>query len=620
MSHKHLLPVLVILVAMLAACQTNKKSPANPDTIEAEFFYVVLNRDTVIETKEGALIKIPAGSITSKSSNVAKIGIKQAFSIEEMIKGGLITTSNHEPLSSGGMIDIFAAEGNDVTIAKSLTVSIPTLYTQQGMEVFKGISNPDGKIDWTAPYELEKKDTLPGTSEGKQIFRSYCASCHNIASDATGPALAFIPERRDKKWLAAWIHNSVKLIANGDRYANCLFEHWHKTMQTCFPDLSEQELEKLYTYLMEESRNIDPAQVKDFKKSFDSCQIYNSLKTELAEKKAKLEHSKGQFLSKINELKEVHGKAIERRQKLIEENSEMVTLKDTIMASRRAIIAGNKQNKITNAKSNSSNIGNQNPAAIPPGIFANQKKPKELVNIKELGATYYQFKIETFGWYNIDIFLKGLPGFEDRELFVRVIGQYKSEVNIYLAIPGRKILVPGGESKTGNGYCFFEDNGKIPLPLNLQGYIIAMGESEGKLLFGMTDFKVANQQSLSLEVRVVTKEEMNISISRIDLGGMKIEAADSKNADSIRAMDTLKQKTTDSLNTLNGVITAYTDSIEATEKRLVNLEFLKPKFCNCDCGLNSDSTVSERDFSDTTALFQHKGFPEPTYPIKKIKL
>jgi len=57
--------------------------------------------------------------------------------------------------------------------------------------------------------------------DGKALFQSNCASCHNPLKDATGPALKNIDKTfPNKEWGYKWIHNSSALIASGDATAS----------------------------------------------------------------------------------------------------------------------------------------------------------------------------------------------------------------------------------------------------------------------------------------------------------------------------------------------------------------------------------------------------------------
>lgn len=86
--------------------------------------------------------------------------------------------------------------------------------------------------------------------DGKALFQANCASCHNPIKDATGPALKGVDKRvPSKEWLHDWVHNSAKVIASGDKYANELYNKWNKTAMTAFPNLTEQEIDAIVTYV-----------------------------------------------------------------------------------------------------------------------------------------------------------------------------------------------------------------------------------------------------------------------------------------------------------------------------------------------------------------------------------
>lgn len=86
--------------------------------------------------------------------------------------------------------------------------------------------------------------------DGKALFQSNCASCHNPVKDATGPALkgtlARVPSQ---DWLYAWVRNSAAMIAAGDKYANEIYNAWNKTAMTPFPNLSNEEIDAIFEYV-----------------------------------------------------------------------------------------------------------------------------------------------------------------------------------------------------------------------------------------------------------------------------------------------------------------------------------------------------------------------------------
>jgi nitrate reductase gamma subunit len=88
--------------------------------------------------------------------------------------------------------------------------------------------------------------------DGEAIFTKNCAACHAL-SDKTlvGPGLAGLSDRRDIEWSKKWILNSTELIASGDKDAIDVFKKFNEVAMTSFPDLTDEELTGLLTYIDE---------------------------------------------------------------------------------------------------------------------------------------------------------------------------------------------------------------------------------------------------------------------------------------------------------------------------------------------------------------------------------
>lgn len=122
---------------------------------------------------------------------------------------------------------------------------------------------PEGEI-------TDEKDTLEMTStdngespidlfsaefkEGKKIFYSNCASCHNrnMVDDMTGPALAGVIE----KWsdyprsdLYDWIRNSQKMIQEDHPRAQEIWRDWKPVVMNNFANLTDEKIESVLVYI-----------------------------------------------------------------------------------------------------------------------------------------------------------------------------------------------------------------------------------------------------------------------------------------------------------------------------------------------------------------------------------
>ncbi len=86
--------------------------------------------------------------------------------------------------------------------------------------------------------------------DGKALFTTNCASCHNVHKESTGPALAGVEDRwPNKANLYSWIRNSAAFLKTGDKYANDLYTKYNKVAMNQFPSLTDEEIGAIITYI-----------------------------------------------------------------------------------------------------------------------------------------------------------------------------------------------------------------------------------------------------------------------------------------------------------------------------------------------------------------------------------
>jgi mono/diheme cytochrome c family protein len=524
---KKIIATLAILTAIIIACNTGNKNKSlllKPDDIIADEYVINIDKDTTLQTKNGALLKIPKGSLATDKGNTVVLEIKEAYSMQQMILAGLTTQSDGQPLSSGGMIYINAKGGQNVTIKQAIKVAIPTDNLADSMQLFKGETDASGNLNWKEPKPLPENKQLSSIQKGEQLFQLRCSNCHTIGKDATGPNLAHVKKRFSEPSEGNWkyydhgfyLNERVGSFDRAKKDTTTLSEqlgndYYHPDpyyLYKCnligqfgsigprlFTDSSDNGLLSIYNYIQNESdkRNLSLPTHANLLDCVDSCILYSETITRLENQKIEIE---------------------EKRKNLIDQSP-----------------SSTEEVKVKTGS-----------IPEPPVDFDN------LVSPSSNKGVYYQFTIETFGWYNIDVLLSGMIGNIESELQVRITGSYKEKLDIFLIIPEQKIF----------------------LPQNARAYVLALTESESSIAFNLFDFTTSKSQKIEMELKSSTKEAFNIALSKLSDNNLKISVKDSENADSIR-------KTDADLKTIN--------------EELKKAENLKPKNCDCECGSKTDTVT-----------------------------
>jgi cytochrome c551/c552 len=94
------------------------------------------------------------------------------------------------------------------------------------------------------------------TDEGKTIFSTRCTACHAIDKNVVGPALMNVDQRHEEKWIIAFIHSSQTLVKSGDTAAVNLFQKFNSTVMPDHPDLTDEQIKSIISYIKDESKTI----------------------------------------------------------------------------------------------------------------------------------------------------------------------------------------------------------------------------------------------------------------------------------------------------------------------------------------------------------------------------
>lgn len=91
---------------------------------------------------------------------------------------------------------------------------------------------------------------------GEALFKANCTTCHLVQGKRVGPELLGMSSRYEEDWLIPWIKNSQAMIAAGDETAVRLFEEHNRLVMTAFPQLSDDDVRDIITYVEAEEARI----------------------------------------------------------------------------------------------------------------------------------------------------------------------------------------------------------------------------------------------------------------------------------------------------------------------------------------------------------------------------
>ena len=438
------------------------------------------------------------------------IDFKEALDFESMLQAGLQTETDGKMLSSAGMFYFNTRE--NLAINKPIGIEVPAATALEGMKLFKGDTS-DGSINWEEPQPIAVPPAPMQGIDGKALFNNTCASCHKIDKDLTGPALAWVAYRWGKRWegegnplrlnvdtftykgepvnwndqLYEYTRNNFKYLSNSnDQYACCISKKWSAIMNL-FPALTDADLNALYNYIDDESERLGLSP-DAFTNSCDSCDGYQ------------------------RELKSL----LEERVSQAKENDQSVKVEKIL------------------PPSNTLDTTEINLPPLPPF--------KQEVSHISKNADYYKITIKESGWFNIDILLNERNNVAETKLMVRLQGSYEKEFQVFLAIPSFKVFAQGGYLPNSKNIGFKYEDGTLPLPQNTQALVFAMGEEKGQFYFAKRWFNTTTNQTINLDVQVMSQRKFEIEISKIQQPGLDFSTDTSKNSSSLKAIDEQLEK------------------------------------------------------------------------------
>ena len=123
---------------------------------ELQVFTVNAANSGVVTGSKGVKLHLPANSFVTQAgvpvSGNVNVSVKEIYTPMEMILNNMPTTSDGRLLESGGEFQIMVSQNNTplkLAPGNFIKIGIPNIgRDMQGMQVFNGVTDVDGKVNW----------------------------------------------------------------------------------------------------------------------------------------------------------------------------------------------------------------------------------------------------------------------------------------------------------------------------------------------------------------------------------------------------------------------------------------------------------------------------------------
>jgi len=152
-------------------------------------------------------------------------------------------------------------------------------------------------------------------------------------------------------------------------------------------------------------------------------------------------------------------------------------------------------------------------------------------------AEYYQFTIDTYGWYNIDMLLKIGKNVQTSMLTVNIQVEFRTRVSVFLVIPSANFFAEGGVLKNSDAFGFDENTGSIPLPQETDAFVFAVSEQNEKLFFAQKHFITSPSQTIDLNLNESDSVTILSSFKLLKFENINMTISKAKNFEGTKDID-----------------------------------------------------------------------------------
>lgn len=535
---KYSTPVIILLVCLFVygcteddtAIVSNSKYCAGDEfaetIVESQYFEIELDDDQIIEGKNGTRIVFLEGSLIDGNGNTVSsditVGLAEAFSLTDMMLSNLTTTSGKSFLETDGMIYLnLTSNGQQLHIdpKNPLYIEIPTANRIAGMEIYSGVRDAQGNIDWVdpepiqnylIPIDIELLDYLPKgfkteVSDGLP-FRS-----HQVASQELADSLYFslsvadgseltngfgeteFNERYDTEDVLA---DSIPYQGGDDERDDCGVDPASikviRTDQFQNTFIATREFEVRLQSIFESCEN-DVLEIYITNLGSDLW-ISDSIAAELTSK----ENIRQEFLEYSNErltnvedgvkYAEVLKNHFESELKKVEEDLNLLFRKMTVALEKENMIA----EKIA-------------------------KEYKSLLGEREkFRMESYGFRQSRTGWLNVDIGNAPKKWGPHKLELIASRGETYDRIHSYLIFKSMKSLFRLQSEDNIHFYAGSVQSNEMLMPKNSDASCITIAYINGKAFIGIEDFTTSTTESISTTLAATSEQEIDVILSKYE--------------------------------------------------------------------------------------------------------
>jgi hypothetical protein len=136
--------------------------------LPATTFLIQPGRDTSVTTPAGTVLQIPAGALLPESGAIARLSVREAYTVGQLLRGGLTTVSGSDILSPAGAVGIEPGPGTKRKLAAPIRILFGGAAPTSVQQLWADTSKPARRVDWQESQQL-----APGTAATVKSFGWY---------------------------------------------------------------------------------------------------------------------------------------------------------------------------------------------------------------------------------------------------------------------------------------------------------------------------------------------------------------------------------------------------------------------------------------------------------------